>query len=136
MKFNENRPKGSRGMRRARKCYGQNDRLTDRLTVGLTDERHSYNPLPLGGGGLNQYDCQLCQWPASDQHFSGGPLVARCLRCHHFYVNSQIDTISVSHFLGRVRIKSVANGFLPGTQYFPKTTTTTTGQHSIPVIKV
>ena len=52
VKFNENRPKGSRGMRRTRKCYGRNDRLTDGLTDGLIDEGHSYNPLPLGGGGL------------------------------------------------------------------------------------
>ena len=51
VKFNENRSKGSGDMERTRKCYGRNDRLMDRRD-GHTDEGHSYNPLPLRGGGL------------------------------------------------------------------------------------
>ena len=37
----------------------------------------------------------------------GGPL----FEMSPFYVNSQIDTISVSHFWGRVPIKSVADAY-------------------------
>ena len=44
MKFHENRSKGSGDMEHTRKCYGRTD--------GMTDAGHSYNPLPLRGGGL------------------------------------------------------------------------------------
>ena len=44
VKFNVNRSKGSGDMVRTQKWYGRNDRLAD--------EGHSYNPIPLRGGGL------------------------------------------------------------------------------------
>ena len=35
MKFNENRSNGSGDMKRIRKCYRRNDRLTDRRAKGI-----------------------------------------------------------------------------------------------------
>ena len=142
VKFNENRPKGSRGMRRTRKCYGRKDRLTDWLTDGLTDEGHSYNPLPLGGGGLKTVRLSTVSMARQRSIFCwravGGPLFEMSpFLCK---LTDRHD-ISIS-FLGESAYKICnrclsANGFLPGTQYFPKTTKTkATGQHSIPVIKV
>ena len=52
MKFNKIRSKGSGDTERIRKCYGGKE---------LTDEGHSYDPLPLRGGGFKDKHIVIIQ---------------------------------------------------------------------------
>ena len=55
MKFNENLSKGLGDMERTRKSYGWNNGWISSISPEPFRIGHSYNPLPLRGGGLTSF---------------------------------------------------------------------------------